>query len=233
MTFAGSAASPPGRTSSSCSRSRPRSRGTRGADSRPSVEELEWDQLPDPSALRPEDWLEQRARLEALSQAIGELTDRQREVFVAVALNDVPIDVLAVKLGTNRNAVYKNLFDARRRLRARMAAAGHPVSDGASARSQLAAMRDLVLLRRVVAMTLRCVIVDDSPAVLRAASELLERQGIAVVGVAANCEEAVRLMERVEPDVVLVDIDLGPESGFDLARRLAGDARQAGIAAAS
>ena len=92
----------------------------------PSSEELEWDQLPDVLGLRPDDWLEQRARLDALSQAIGELTDRQREVLVSVALNDVPIDVLAVKLGTNRNAVYKNLFDARRRLRAIMATAGHP-----------------------------------------------------------------------------------------------------------
>jgi RNA polymerase sigma-70 factor (ECF subfamily) len=80
--------------------------------------------------MRPDEWLEQRARLDALSRAIRELTDRQREVFVAVALNDIPIDVVAVKLGTNRNAVYKNLFDARRRLRAAMAAAGHPVSDG-------------------------------------------------------------------------------------------------------
>ena len=96
----------------------------------PQLEELAWDRLPDPRATRPEDWLEQRARLDALSQAIGELTERQREVFVAVALNDVPIDVLAVKLETNRNAVYKNLFDARRRLRARMADAGHPVSNG-------------------------------------------------------------------------------------------------------
>jgi RNA polymerase sigma-70 factor (ECF subfamily) len=96
----------------------------------PAVEELPWDELPDPSARRPEDWLEQRAQLDALSRAIGELTDRQREVFVAIALNDVPIDVLAAKLGTNRNGIYKNLFDARRRLRARMAAAGHPVSDG-------------------------------------------------------------------------------------------------------
>jgi RNA polymerase sigma-70 factor, ECF subfamily len=96
----------------------------------PDIEQLEWDQLPDPVALRPEERLEQRARLEALSRAIGELTARQREVFVAVALNDVPIDVLAVKLGTNRNVIYKNLFDARRRLRARMAAAGHPVSAG-------------------------------------------------------------------------------------------------------
>ena len=101
------------------------------------------------SALRPDDWLEQRARLEALSQAIGELTDRQREVFVAVALNEVPIDVVAVKLGTNRNAVYKNLFDARRRLRARMAAAGHPVSEGSVRDDRtLAAMRGLVLLRQ-------------------------------------------------------------------------------------
>ena len=94
----------------------------------PDVEQLEWDQLQDPVALLPEERLDQRARLEALSSAIAELTDRQREVFVAVALNDMPIDVLAVKLRTNRNAVYKNLFDARRRLRARMAAAGHPVS---------------------------------------------------------------------------------------------------------
>jgi DNA-binding NarL/FixJ family response regulator len=73
----------------------------------------------------------------------------------------------------------------------------------------------------VVAVTLRCVIVDDSPAVLRAASELLEGQGVAVVGVAADCAQAIRLLERVDPDVVLIDIDLGEESGFDLARRLA------------
>jgi RNA polymerase sigma-70 factor (ECF subfamily) len=96
----------------------------------PDVEQLEWDQLQDPLALRPEERLEQRARLETLSQAIAQLTERQREVFVAVALNDAPIDVLAVKLRTNRNAIYKNLFDARRRLRASMAAAGHPVGDG-------------------------------------------------------------------------------------------------------
>jgi RNA polymerase sigma-70 factor (ECF subfamily) len=96
----------------------------------PDDEKIAWDQLPDSLALRPEERLEQRAKLDALSRAISELTDRQREVFVAIALNDVPIDVLAVKLGTNRNAIYKNLFDARRRLRARMAAIGHPVSDG-------------------------------------------------------------------------------------------------------
>ena len=94
----------------------------------PSVGELAWEELPGPLGHRPEDSLEQRAQLDALSRAIGGLTGRQREVLVAVALNDVPIDVLAAKLGTNRNALYKNLFDARRSLRASMAAAGHPVS---------------------------------------------------------------------------------------------------------
>ena len=69
-------------------------------------------------------------------------------------------------------------------------------------------------------MTLRCVIVDDNPAVLRAASELLNGQGIAVVGVAATSDEAVSLMEELEPDVMLVDIVLGSESGFELVRRL-------------
>ena len=95
----------------------------------PDITQLDWDRLPDPGALGPDERLEHRARLEALSSAISQLTERQREVFVAVALNDVPIDVVAVKLRANRNAVYKNLFDARRQLRKRMAAAGHPVSD--------------------------------------------------------------------------------------------------------
>jgi DNA-binding NarL/FixJ family response regulator len=69
-------------------------------------------------------------------------------------------------------------------------------------------------------MRLRCVIVDDNPAVLRAASELLGGEGISVVGVAATGDEALSLVEDLEPDVVLVDIDLGAESGFELARHL-------------
>jgi CheY-like chemotaxis protein len=69
-------------------------------------------------------------------------------------------------------------------------------------------------------MTLTCLIVDDNPAVLRAASELLGRQGITVVGAATTGEQAVSLTEQLQPDVVLVDIDLGPESGFALAERL-------------
>jgi DNA-binding NarL/FixJ family response regulator len=67
----------------------------------------------------------------------------------------------------------------------------------------------------------RALIVDDSAHFLAAARELLEREGIAVVGTASNSDEGVRLAEELRPDVALVDIDLGEESGFDLARRLA------------
>jgi DNA-binding NarL/FixJ family response regulator len=73
------------------------------------------------------------------------------------------------------------------------------------------------ILDRVV---LRCLIVDDSPEFLRAARELLEQQGIDVVGEAASAEEAVRRAEEIRPDVTLVDIDLDGASGFSLARTL-------------
>src|SRR5262249_28924902 len=92
----------------------------------PSSDDLGLDRLPDPLAPRPDQQLEQRERVQALSAAIAELTVRQREVFVAIVLNGIPIDLLAIQLKTNRNAIYKNLFDARRNLRAKMGAAGHP-----------------------------------------------------------------------------------------------------------
>ena len=69
-------------------------------------------------------------------------------------------------------------------------------------------------------MDLRALIVDDSPHFLVAARGVLEREGITVVGVASTSEEAVRLAQGLQPDVALVDINLGEESGFDLARRL-------------
>jgi CheY-like chemotaxis protein len=70
------------------------------------------------------------------------------------------------------------------------------------------------------AMMLRCLIVDDSPHFLDAARGLLERQGITVVGVASTSAEALRRAQELRPDVTLVDIDLGGESGLELARRL-------------
>lgn len=69
-------------------------------------------------------------------------------------------------------------------------------------------------------MTLRCLIVDDSPRFLQAARGHLEREGIAVVGVASSIGQALQQAEQLRPDVTLVDIDLGGESGFELARRL-------------
>jgi len=95
----------------------------------PSHEELELGELPDSLATQPAEQTERREQLTVLREAIeANLTPRQREVFVAIALNDVPIDVLALQLGSNRNAIYKNLFDARRKLRESMAAAGHAVT---------------------------------------------------------------------------------------------------------
>jgi DNA-binding NarL/FixJ family response regulator len=67
----------------------------------------------------------------------------------------------------------------------------------------------------------RCLIVDVSLPFLEAASRLLEDDGVAVVGVATTSNEAVAAAVELRPDVALVDIDLGVESGIDVARRLA------------
>ena len=70
------------------------------------------------AGLGPEDEAEQSELLQALQQAVDEeLTPHQREVLVALALNGVPIDVLAERLETTRGALYKTLHDARRKLR--------------------------------------------------------------------------------------------------------------------
>ncbi len=69
-------------------------------------------------------------------------------------------------------------------------------------------------------MALRVLIVDDNPRFLEAACTSLERQGVRVVGVAATGAEALAQAEALEPDVALVDVALGEESGFGLARRL-------------
>jgi two-component system, NarL family, nitrate/nitrite response regulator NarL len=72
-------------------------------------------------------------------------------------------------------------------------------------------------------MALRCVIVDDNLGFLHAARLLLEQEGLQVVGVATSGDEALRAVAELHPDVTLLDIDLGGESGFDVARRLADD----------
>ena len=66
---------------------------------------------------------------------------------------------------------------------------------------------------------MRCLIVDDSAIFLRAAGSVLEREGVAVTA-ASTGGEAHRMIDEVDPDVVLVDVDLGDENGFDVVAQL-------------
>ena len=72
-------------------------------------------------------------------------------------------------------------------------------------------------------VALRCLIVDDNGGFRDAARSLLEREEIEVVGVASNSAEARSRVAELDPEVVLVDIALGAESGFELTRVLARD----------
>jgi CheY-like chemotaxis protein len=67
---------------------------------------------------------------------------------------------------------------------------------------------------------LRCLLVDDNPAFLEAATVLLEREGVTVAGAAASIAEGLRQARALRPDVILIDVGLGDENGFGLARRL-------------
>jgi RNA polymerase sigma-70 factor (ECF subfamily) len=82
-----------------------------------------WDAMPDRFGLGPGREAETRQILDGLREAVEtELSARQRRIFDAIVLNEVPLDVLTLELGTNRNAIYKALFDARRKLRTALVA---------------------------------------------------------------------------------------------------------------
>ena len=90
------------------------------------MDAADWERLPDRFALDPARESEWRDLAAALRQAVGEeLTGHQRRVFTAIAVNGVPLDALAAELGSSRNAIYKTMFDARRKLRARLVANGY------------------------------------------------------------------------------------------------------------
>jgi CheY-like chemotaxis protein len=76
-------------------------------------------------------------------------------------------------------------------------------------------------------MALRSLIVDDNRHFAKVARRLLERQGIAVLATASTGAEAISLVRELQPDLVILDIDLGAESGFDVARQLGADHSQA------
>jgi DNA-binding NarL/FixJ family response regulator len=69
-------------------------------------------------------------------------------------------------------------------------------------------------------VSVRCLIVDDSEQFLAAATSRLDGNGIEVVGTATSSAEALDQVDTLQPDVVLVDVGLGEESGFDLTRQL-------------
>jgi RNA polymerase sigma-70 factor, ECF subfamily len=97
----------------------------RGGSIPTAADDATWDRLAS-GATAAQAQIESTELLRALRRAVSEeLTPRQREVFVAVALNDVQIDVVAGQLQSTRGAVYKVLHDARRKLRLRLEREGH------------------------------------------------------------------------------------------------------------
>jgi two-component system, NarL family, nitrate/nitrite response regulator NarL len=87
-------------------------------------------------------------------------------------------------------------------------------------RVTLASLRTPAVRATLVCVTFRCLIVDDSEGYLASAARLLESQGVNVVGRATSSEVALRLVDALQPEVVLVDVDLGDEDGIELTRYL-------------
>jgi RNA polymerase sigma factor (sigma-70 family) len=89
-------------------------------------EQEDWSKIASRFDLAPDDEAQVREFAAAISSAVEEnLSERQRIVFVATVLNGMPMDVLADELGSTHNALYKVLFDARKKLRAALVAGGY------------------------------------------------------------------------------------------------------------
>jgi RNA polymerase sigma-70 factor (ECF subfamily) len=86
----------------------------------------DWEQLPARVGLSPESAAEARDLLAAVRRAVEKaLTRHQRDIFVALVVDGVPLDALARKLATDRNTIYKVMFDARRKIRAALVTNGY------------------------------------------------------------------------------------------------------------
>jgi RNA polymerase sigma-70 factor (ECF subfamily) len=87
---------------------------------------VEWDRLPDRLGTRPADAAELQDLIAAVRSAAETcLTQRQREVFIAIVVEGIPLDALATRLGSTRNAIYKVMFDARQKLRRELVNGGY------------------------------------------------------------------------------------------------------------
>jgi RNA polymerase sigma-70 factor, ECF subfamily len=90
-----------------------------------------WDRIPDRFGAGPVEQAESRELAAALRRAVTEvLSERQRRVFVAIVVEGVPLDALVVESGSTRNALYKMMFDARRKIRAHLVAHGYLDAEG-------------------------------------------------------------------------------------------------------
>jgi RNA polymerase sigma-70 factor (ECF subfamily) len=100
-----------------------------------SLEAESWERLPDRIGVDPGEHAERADLVRAVRHAVDEtLTAHQRRVFSAVVLDAVPLDAVVERYGTNRNAIYKALFDARRKIRAYLVAAGYLEREGRGGR---------------------------------------------------------------------------------------------------
>jgi RNA polymerase sigma-70 factor (ECF subfamily) len=90
-----------------------------------------WERIPDRLGADPAELAESRELAGALRRAVSEvLSERQRRVFIAVIVDGVPLDALAAELGSTRNALYKTMFDVRRKIRAHLVANGYLDEEG-------------------------------------------------------------------------------------------------------
>jgi RNA polymerase sigma-70 factor (ECF subfamily) len=90
----------------------------------------QWERLPAQFGYSPEEAAQSRDLFDTIRAIVEcELTAHQREMFVAVVVNQIPLDALCAKLGTNRNAIYKTIFDARRKIRSSLVANGYIEED--------------------------------------------------------------------------------------------------------
>ena len=86
----------------------------------------QWERLPDRFGIDPEGHTEAVGILAEVRRVVeDELTSHQRRIFVAIVVDGVPLDALVAKLGLKRNAIYKVIFDARRKIRHALVAKGY------------------------------------------------------------------------------------------------------------
>ena len=99
------------------------------------LDAAQWERLPDRLGLDPEQHAQAAGMLTEARRVVDEeLTAHQRRVFVAIVVDGIPMDALAARLGLDRNAIYKVMFDARRKIRLALVANGYLNAPGVEQR---------------------------------------------------------------------------------------------------